>query len=59
MDMSRSYTSGVGAAKDYFGLKPGGEGTASEFMKEWKALSDADKVEITDGLRKLGYDIKV
>ena len=57
MDMTKTYASGVAAAKDYFGPKPGGEGTASEFMKEWKELTDADKTEITEGLRQIGYQI--
>lgn len=57
MDMTKTYASGVAAAKDYFGPRPGGEGNASEFMKEWKELTDSDKTEIVDGLRAIGYQI--
>lgn len=43
------------ACKDYFGVKPGQ--TALDFMKEVKALSADDKVEISAGLKALGYEI--
>lgn len=45
----------MGACKDFFGLKPGQ--TALQFGQEIKALTDADKAEIKDGLEKNGYEI--
>ncbi len=52
MDKARNYTTGVAAAKDYFGSP-----TAQAFMAEWKALTPEDKAEIIEGLRKEGYEI--
>lgn len=43
------------ACKDYFGLLPGT--TNMDFAKEVKALSPADRAEITAGLEKNGYEI--
>lgn len=40
------------AAREFFNL-----GTTGETMKQVKALSDKDKEEIADGLRKIGYNI--
>jgi hypothetical protein len=57
MDQTKEYASTVGAAKDFFGPRPGGEGNASEFMKEWRELTEADKLEIKVGLEKIGYKI--
>jgi hypothetical protein len=57
MDTNKQYASGVAAAKDFFGPRPGGEGSASEFMREWKELTEADKTEIKEGLAKIGYKI--
>lgn len=53
MNQDKIYSSGVAAAKDYFGSE-----TAQGFMQEWKALTAEDKIEITEGLVKLGYQIK-
>lgn len=49
-------TSLVAAAKDFFGLSAGQNNM--DFMKEFKALNEADRVEIKEGLVKLGYQIK-
>ena len=43
------------ACKDFFGVKPGQ--TALDFMKEVKALTEADKAEIKAGLEANGYQI--
>ncbi len=54
--MNKSYSSVAGAARDYFGGR-NGEDSAKAFMDEWKQLTPADKREIGDGLKKLGYKI--
>lgn len=43
MDMTKTYQPGE---------------AASEWMKQWRELNDQAKVEILDGLRKLGYTIE-
>jgi hypothetical protein len=43
------------ACKDYFGLLPGTSNM--DFAKEVKALTPADRAEITAGLEKNGYEI--
>ena len=55
MDMTKQYSGPISAAKDFFGLKPGQE--LKDFAAEWKELSESSKVEITQGLKKLGYKI--
>ena len=49
--MARSF---VAACKEFFGFKEGQ--TLSQFGEEIKALSYEDKMEIADGLRKIGHD---
>jgi hypothetical protein len=56
MDTTKDYAGIVSAAKDFFGPLHDGDGPAA-FVKEWKALTDADKQEIKDGLVKIGYKI--
>ena len=46
----------VAAAKDFFGPRFPGQ-TALDFMKEVKALTEADKAEIKAGLEANGYQI--
>jgi hypothetical protein len=58
MDTEKTYSSAAGAARDYFGARPGEADTASAFMAEWKQLTDNDKAEIKDGLEKIGYKFK-
>jgi hypothetical protein len=54
MDTSKPLTF-MAAARDYFGVR---EGTTSlDFGKEIKALTLADRAEITAGLEKEGYTI--
>lgn len=43
------------AMKDFFGLKPGQN--AADFMKEVRALDDADRAYFKAGLEKNGYEI--
>lgn len=45
----------VAACKDFFGTKDGQ--TPLQFMKEVKELTPDDRVEITEGLTKSGYEI--
>lgn len=42
--MVSSEKAGLKAVMEFFGM------TAKEMMKEWKAMSDKDKVEIQSGL---------
>ena len=49
-------TTFMAAAKDYFGQLPGQ--TAMDFGREVKALSQEARAEITEGLKKLGYNIQ-
>lgn len=46
----------VAACMDFFGRLPG-QGL-SDFQKEYKALTDADKVDIREGLIANGYSIR-
>jgi len=55
MDISKEYTGTVSAAKDFFGLKP--DQTIGGFSMEWKQLTERDKLEIKEGLQKIGYKI--
>jgi len=48
----KSFTS---AAKLYFGLKP--DQSLREFMDEVKELSDADKLELSEGMGRHGIKI--
>ena len=43
------------ACKDFFGIKPGQ--MPMDFLKEIKSLTEADKQEISEGLKANGYDI--
>lgn len=43
------------ATADFFGRKQGQ--TLMEFRNELKALTDADRAEIREGLQQLGYNI--
>lgn len=52
---SNKPTSFIIAAKNYFGLKEGQ--TSTDFMKEVKALSHADKLEIAAAIRATGVDV--
>lgn len=50
----------MAACRDFFGLKTNEEGktqTAMEFGKEYKALTEQDKLEIRAGLEQNGYEI--
>lgn len=49
--------SAVAAGIKYFGKKDSAQ-TLLEFKAEWDQLSEKDKAEIVDGLKKEGYDIK-
>lgn len=49
-------TTFVGACRDHFGYRTG-QGL-QEFFVELKALNPDDVREISDGLRKEGYNIK-
>jgi len=46
----------VGAVKTFFELKPGE--TLTEFAKEFRALTEEDKRELTALLREQGFDIE-
>jgi hypothetical protein len=48
-------TTFVAAARDYFGYRPGQ--SLSDFNAELKALTEQDKAELIEGLRKEGYPI--
>jgi hypothetical protein len=48
-------TTFMAAAKDYFGLLPGQ--TAMGFGKEVKELSAESRAELTEELKKAGYNI--
>ena len=54
--MAGEFSSLIAAMKDFFGLHAGQ--TNMDFMKEYKSLSDADKIEIMAGLEKNGYIVK-
>lgn len=43
------------ACRDYFGLLPGQ--SAMDLGREVKALSEADRKEISEGLMKQGYEL--
>jgi hypothetical protein len=43
------------AAREFFGVRPGT--TTVDFMKEIKALTPQDRIEIYDGLTDAGYSI--
>jgi len=45
----------VACIRQHFGMLPG-QGLM-DFQKEYKALTDADKKEMRDGLIALGYNI--
>lgn len=57
MDTNKQYSSVASAARDFFGPRPGFQGTAMEWMTEWKELSDDSKAEIGRGLVQNGYKI--
>ena len=44
------------AAKDFFGLLPGQR--VADFAVELKALTEADRAEMTEDLRAVGYNIQ-
>lgn len=46
----------VVACMQFFGRKP--DQSPSQFAAEFKELTEKDKVEIQEGLEKLGYAIK-
>lgn len=49
-----SQKSFIAACKDFFGFKPGQ--TLTEFGNEIKALSHEEKMDLADGMRKIGID---
>jgi len=54
MDTTKTHTF-MSACRDFFGLKEGQ--TSMDFAKEVKALTEADRAEITAGLNGQGYKI--
>lgn len=54
METTKTHTF-MSACRDFFGLKDGQ--TAMDFGKEIKALTDADRAEISAGLASHGYKI--
>lgn len=59
MDTNKVYSSVAAAARDFFGARPGVENTATNWMAEYKQLTDADKAEIKIGLIQNGYQFSV
>ena len=54
--MTKTDTSFVAAAKDFFGFLPGQK--LVSFSAELKALGDEDRIYLTKGLESVGYNIR-
>jgi hypothetical protein len=53
--MKNEKMSFMAACKDFFGLHP--DQKSLQFGAEIKALPNSDRIEIADGLSKIGYNI--